>query len=298
MSDDLWKFLGLGIFGMFIIHGSLQPRVRHYVIRQAREGFGESGTLRATVKPRGALGLLANDVWAIDLYGENNVSTGIPFKLYPKGGWKGSIRHLRIHFKNFEMNGMRVAGLEGDIPFAKYDISHAMVRGRLHLRGADPGTATVLLSAENVRDAMQKRFGNLISDATVTLEKDRVLIAGKLLLLGLRQAFRSTNSLVVREGRLELADSAFFLNEKLVPSLTMASMLKQINPVFDVERDLKVTNFFTITGVKVSTEVIRVEGTLRLPIEEPAPKKVEPPRPKPDPFENQEDNEKVGEPDW
>jgi hypothetical protein len=283
---------------MFVIHGSLQPRVRHFVVRQAREGFGESGTLRATVQPRGALGLLANDVWAIDLYGENNRSQGIPFKLYPKGGWKGSIRHLRIHLKNFEMNGMRVAGLEGDIPFAKYDLSHAMVRGRLHLRGAEPGTATVLLSAENVRDAMQRRFGDLISDAAVTLEKDRVLISGKLLLLGLRQAFRSTNSLVVREGRLELAESTFFLNEKPVPALTLSSMLKQINPVFDVDRDLKVRNFFTITGVKVVTDLIRVEGILRVPVEEPVPKKVEPPKPKPDPFEVKENSEKEGEPDW
>lgn len=266
MTDDIWKALGIGIFGLFVVHGSLEPRVRRDAVAQVQESFHNTGTVRASVKARGALGLLANDIYSVDVYGENNKASELPFQLYPRGGWKGSIRHLRVHLKNFELNGLKVAGMEGDIPFVKYDITHALLRDRLHLRGAEQGTATVILSAENIRAFLEKKFGNAVTEAVVAFEANRIVITGKFLLLASRQPFRAVSGLAIKQGRIELVDMEFLLNNRPLPAVSLASILKQMNPVLDVGRDLNMEGIFMLRKVSLLADTVRVEGDLRLPI--------------------------------
>lgn len=285
MSDDLWKALGIGIFGLFVVHGNLEPRVRRDAVEQVQEGFQKTGTVRASVKARGMLGYLANDLYSVDIYGKDNRAKTLPFQVYPRGGWKGSIRHLRVHLENFDLNGVKVSGLEADVPFVKYDITRAMVHGRLHFRGAEPGTATVTLSPENVQGFLVKRFGALVSDAHVVFEQGKVVITGRLLVLASRKPFRSVSGLGIREGKIELVNTEFFLDDKPVPSISLAGIMKQLNPVLDVERDLRMQGVLSLKSVAVTPSGIRVDCDLRLPIHEES-LSVKPVKAKPHPIES------------
>lgn len=141
--DDTLKNVTLGLFGLFALQGGLEARARQDATRQVVNAFHQTGTIQTRVTSRGALGLLVNDLWAVDIFGEHVRANQLPFYVRRRSGWKGSIRYLRLHFTDFTLNGYTVDRFEGSVPFAKYDLGHALWKRHLWLRDAKAGTAFV-----------------------------------------------------------------------------------------------------------------------------------------------------------
>src|SRR5579871_968435 len=141
--DDTLKVVTVSLFALLSLHFSLERRARDDATRQVNQAFHSTGSLHSTVESRGMLGMLANDVWSVDLYSDHQTSDQLPFYLYPRSGWKGHIRHLRLHVTHFTLSGFPVDRLEADIPFVTYDLGHAMYHDRLHIRSSGIGPAEV-----------------------------------------------------------------------------------------------------------------------------------------------------------
>jgi hypothetical protein len=138
----------------------------------------------------------------------------------------------------------------------------------LHLRGAEAGTARVFLSAANLRGFVERKFGALMSEVDVSFLTDRLRIRGQYALLGSPQSFEATAGMTVREGRyVDLSDADFRLDGKPLPRATLTSLLRQINPVLDTERDLRLRDLFTLKTIRIGGKYIQIEGVLRLPVE-------------------------------
>lgn len=265
--DDTIRAVGLGLAALFAIHGSLAQRARHGAEHQTRESFNNTGHVHVQFQPRGVLGLEASDFWAVDVYGDDIKTDRLPFYVYPREGWKGSIRHLRLHFKRFTLAGLPIRAFEADIPFATFDIGHALYKSRLVLRGAGSGPATVAVDAEGLKIFIARKFRNSLNDVTVQFVNKRIIIEGKATLFSSVSSISTTGILVPAEGRyLMLAEPEIRINGVLLTSQSAAVLLKQFNPVLDAEKDLGLGGYFEMEGVEVKADEIVITGHATIPI--------------------------------
>lgn len=264
--DDLFKNLALGFFGLTVLHGGLEERMQHDATRQVREAFQQTGRVRTVAHPRGLFGAYVNDLWAVDIYGDHLRCERLPFYIYRRGGWKGSIRHLRLHLTDFTLAGLTVERFEADVPFVKYDLGHAFYKGRLVFRGAERGEAKVEISAGNLRSFLMNKFKTILSDVEVWVQNRKPYLSGRIRLLGSIFPFTATGTLIVREGRtLELTDALVRLNGSVVDKATTEGILKLVNPVLDLRNDLKMDSFLSLTAVEIGERLLTVRGRVTIP---------------------------------
>jgi hypothetical protein len=266
MNDTL-KGLALGFLALFSIHAALGPRAERGAVEQTREAFRNTGTARARVEPRGLFGLLANDVWAVTIYGEGQKADSLPFAVYPRGGWKGRIRHLRLKFTDFTLNNYTVDAFEADLPFVKYDLGHALYRNRLQFRAAEPGPASVQIGAVNLRNFILKKYKGFFRDLEVWFQNRRVYIDGRVTLLGRTSDFTASGQLAAREERyLDLVAPVVYLDSRLLPPREAEALVKTLNPVLDTVNDLRLNKLFRITEVTIGDRYVIINGQVALPV--------------------------------
>jgi hypothetical protein len=264
--DDTLKIVTVGFFAFLTFHASLERRAARAADSQMHESFHSTGTVRSVVESRGMFGLLANDIWSIDIYSEHQQSDRLPFYIYPKSGWKGSIRHLRLHFSEFSLAGLPIERMEADIPFATYDIGNALYKNRLVLRGAGEGPALVQVSELGLQVFIQRKYPRLMRDVHVEIATGHVTISGKLALFNGFSPFSVTGTLCPRDGRyLDLTDPVVALDGKPLDARAALALLKTINPVLDNDTDLKLGGFFHLSSVDVGQGILSIRGAATVP---------------------------------
>ncbi len=264
--DDFWKILGWSGLGLFVIHSGMKPWAQHNAKRQVRESFF-GGEVRASVQSQGIFGMFTNDVHSVDIIGHSVKVDSLPFELHPKSGWKGRIHHLRLHLRDFQMAGLPVSRMVGEVFDAKYDLGYAFNKRRLFLRSAEPGTASVYLTADNALFFIQRKFKEYLQEGTVSLLNGRVVLSGKYRLFGRYTPFYASGRLRVREGRyIDLVEPTAFMQDSLLPPSLMTKVLEQLNPVVDVASDLHLQGIFTPTSLDIANDVVRVDGKLTVPL--------------------------------
>lgn len=266
--EEFWRNLGLGLFAMSVLQGGLEEKIQRDASDQMRESFPRIGKVRTVTHGRGLLGAYVNDLWSVDIYGEGLQSEKLPFVLHPRKGWKGSIRHLRLHFQDFTLRGLGVDRFEADIPFVKYDLGHAFYRGRLVIRAAEAGKGTVEIGPENLRRFILKKYASTLSDVEVWIQNKKLYLTGKVAIFGSRLPFVATGRLQPREERyVDLVDAQMRINRAPVPAARAASILQQINPVLDSVGDLGLQGFFTLSDVFVGDRFLTIHGRVTIPNE-------------------------------
>ncbi len=264
--DDTLKILTVGFFALLTFHASLERRSARAADRQMQEAFHGTGTVHSAVKPRGVFGLLANDIWSIDIYSAHQESDRLPFYIYPKGGWKGRIRHLRLHFSEFTLAGLPIERLEADIPFATYDLGHTLYKNRLVLRGTGEGPALVAVGERGLQTFISRKYPRLMRDVRVEIAEGGVTISGKLSLFTGLSPFSASGTLVPRAGRyIDLENPTVVIDGKLLDPVAAQNLLKSINPVLDSDQDLKLGGFFRLSRVEVTAGLLSIQGTAKVP---------------------------------
>src|SRR5581483_3041399 len=264
--DDLLKNLTIGLFAFLIVHRGLEDRARHATARQVREAFDNTGSVWEKIEPRGMLGLFASDVWAVDIYGKGIRTERLPFSLYPRPGWKGSIRHLRLHLTDFTLAGLPIDRFEADVPFVTYDIGHALWKDRIVLRDAGTGCAEVRVSAQGLRSFLLRKYETRLSDVLIWQQNRKIYLRGTFSLFAAPLPFVASGRFAPRAGRyIDLIEPTFFLNRAPATPQMTEFILKQINPVLDTERDLGLGGFFTIETVEIGEDGLRIRGQTTIP---------------------------------
>ena len=264
--DDTLKILTVGFFAFLTFHASLERRSARASERQMQESFHSTGTVHSVVESRGMFGLLANDIWSIDIYSAHQKSDRLPFYLYPKRGWKGSIRHLRLHFSEFTLAGLPIDRMEADIPFATYDLGHALYKNRLVLRSTGEGPALVQVGERGLQTFISRKYPRLMQDVRVQIGDGRVTITGKLSLFTGLSPFSVSGTLSPRADRyIDLVDPSVEIDGKPLDATAAQNLLKTINPVLDSELDLKLGGFFRLSRVEITPGALSIHGTATVP---------------------------------
>ncbi len=265
--DDITRALTYGLLAFLTIHGSLEQRAKHGAERQISESFQHTGTVRAVLQPRGLFGLEASRFWSVDVYGVDLKSDQLPFYVYPRSGWKGSIRHLRLHLKRFTLKGLPIRSFEADIPSATFDISYALSKSQLVLRGTGEGTSTVKVDGDGLKAFIRKKFADKLLDVNVEFPNHRVRIEGKITIFSGATPFSATGTLVPRAGRfLDMANPEMFLNGIPMTPSGVQNLLKQINPVLDTDADLGLGGYFVMEKVEIGDDEIIITGRASIPV--------------------------------
>jgi len=265
--DDTLKTVIFGFLGMIVFHASLEKRAQHDAARQVSASFQNTGSIRAVTEPRGMFGALANHFYAVDIYGTGQSAEHLPFLAFPREGWKGHIRHLRLHFDNLTLKGLPVSRFEADIPNVTYDLGQALYKDRLVIRGAGAGSATVTIGAGGLRTFILKKYGRSLREIQVSFRDHKVVISGKILLFGAQSPFVAVGELVDRDGRyVDLTRTSVDLNGQPLSPEVAANMLKQINPVLDIAADLDLAEYLKISHVSIGASDITVFGQASIPV--------------------------------
>ena len=231
------------------------------------DSFNHTGTIRTRVESRGVFGVFGNKLYSVDIFGDRLVSEKLPFFAQPRSGWKGSIRHLRLHLTNITLKGLPVLRFEADIPDVTYDIGQATYKDWLVIRGAGVGPASVMIAPIGLETFVSSKYSKLMSGVKVVFLSDSVGISGNLGLFGKPSPFSATGRLATRAGRyLDLIDPQMMMNGKpLSPAMTN-SILKQINPVLDIDADLGLGGYFTLSSLEYASDALTVRGIAGIPL--------------------------------
>ena len=265
--DDTLKTVIFGFLGMIVFHAGLEKRAKDDAARQVREEFHNTGIVRSSVESRGMFGAIGNRMFAVDIYGSGQSTETLPFASFPKSGWKGHIRHMRLHFDHLTLKGLPVERFDADIPNVSYDLGHALYKDRLLVRGAGEGPASVQIGADGLRLFIQKKYSRTLTDVHVSFIENKVAISGKLLLFGAQSPFLATGDLVPRDGRyVDLMNPIVEMNGKPLAPAFVANVLKQINPVLDIAVDLGLSGYLTLNSVSIGHDSVTVHGLATIPV--------------------------------
>ena len=264
--DDTLKSAIFGLLGLIVIHGSLERRVHHDAARQINEAFDGTGKIETRVTTSGMFGILSNRIYAVDVFGEGMATSRLPFTVIPRSGWKGNIRHLRLHLRRFQLNGVAVDRFEADIPNVSYDLGHALYKDRLVMRSAGHGPAVVTIGPESLRKFVLKKYSGVLDDVAVSFPDKQVSISGSLLLFARPTPFSAIGRLRISNGRyIELVEPVVQLNGRPMLPGMMQLTLSRINPVLDVDVDLGLRGYFRMESVRFGDNEIEVSGEAGIP---------------------------------
>ena len=235
------------------------------------DSFNHTGTIRTRVESRGVFGVFGNKLYSVDIFGEGLVSEKLPFYAQPRSGWKGSIRHLRLHLSNITLKGLPVRQFEADIPDVTYDIGQATYKDWLVIRGAGVGPAFVKIAPVGLEKFVSAKYSKLLSEVKVVFLTESVGISGNLTLFGKLSPFSAKGRLTTRAGRyLDLVEPQMTMNGKPLSTPMTLSILKQINPVLDIESDLGLGSYFTLSNLEYALDALTVHGIAGIPKREPS----------------------------
>lgn len=267
--DDWLKGLAFGFFGLLVIHGSLEGRARHDARRQVRAAFGEAGQIDVRVAPKGMFGLYAGQISSVDVFGRGIQTDRLPFALVPKSGTFGTLGHLRLHLREFQLIGLPIRRFDVDVPKIEFDLSHAWFNRKFVLRRSGTGTASVEVDAEGLRAFLLRKYHAVLGDVRVSFPSSRLQLNGRASLFGINAPFSATANLVIRDGRyVDFAQPSFSVNNAPASESVQALLLARFNPILDIEDDLGLRGFFVIKTIQIGADSLTLSGSITIPVGE------------------------------
>ena len=264
--DDTLQNIFFGLCSFLVVRGTFEGRARHGAERQVREAFHETGTVDARVKERGLFGYYVNDLYSVDISGHGMTVSDLPFRVARRGGWKGSIKHLRLDLRDFTLNGLPVHRLTADIPDSTYDLGWAFYRSRLQLRSAGVGPASVAVGADGLVSYINQKYDSTLSDVICVFGFEKITLSGIIRLFGVSTPFTAMGTLKPRESRfVDLTSPTVTLGGKRLKPQDARIILSTVNPLLDLEKDFGLRGFFLLDTISVGDRFLTLRGRMTIP---------------------------------
>ena len=218
------------------------------------------------MKERGLFGYYANDLYSVDISGRGMTATDLPFRVAARGGWKGSIKHLRLDLRDFTLNGLPVRRLTADIPDSTYDLGWAFYRSRLQLRSVGTGPASVEVGSDALLIYLNRKYSSSLSDVNLRFHNEKIALSGIIRLFGIETEFTATGTLSPRDSRfVDLTSPVVTLGGKELNAKDAGIILDTVNPLLDLENDFGLRGFFLLDGISVGDRTLTLRGRMTVP---------------------------------
>jgi hypothetical protein len=262
LTPILLGLLGLGLFG------AANSEVRRFERAASRDfagmlqGEGKRVEVRAKVGPEGLFG----DVHAVDIHADHFAIDGLPLFTEPDRSTKGHVRSLRLDLEDFVLAGLSVRRLRAEIPDCRFDFSLALRRRQMRISRSGVGTGEVEIAEKDLERYVLFKHPE-IKRCELRIDRDKILVDGHVQSLLVNSDFFLVARLEASEGsKLVLAYPRLLLNGQPASEAMRDVLLKALNPVIDLDRDLKLYGAVQVQRLVLRDGTLRATGLVKLPV--------------------------------
>jgi hypothetical protein len=252
-------FGGVLYFGKIEVAGFEKAAAADLVTRLA--GDDVRVQVQAKIGPEAIWG----DVARVSIEASGFEADGLPLYTEPKRSRRGVIRNLDIRLSDFRIRGLRIESLSATIPDNRFDFSLALRKRQMRLTRSGEGTGEVVVSEADLADFILLKY-KFIDHCTVQIENDKIYVDGS----GDFGLFKSGFSVVAKlepldGSKLMLTFARISFDGMLVDDARRDLMIKAINPVVDLDRDLELHGALYVEKLILEDGRMKAIGRARIP---------------------------------
>lgn len=253
--------VGSGLFFADQEKGRFERRAASDILAQMVDGVGE---VRVEVEPT-LLGGLTGELHSAKISGKGFGLDQLPLFLEPERSKSGKIGTLRLSLRDFKLRKLRVAELEASIPGCRYDFGLAKSKSQIRVSQTGDGDGYVKLLEADLAEYLVAKFRE-IKSCKVKLHGDTVWVEGYGEFLIVNSNFAVIGGVKVVDGtKLMLDEPSIYFDWQRADPVATQGLLKILNPIVDLEKDLGLANAVTVERVKMKNGVLTAWGKTRIP---------------------------------
>jgi len=177
----------------------------------------------------------------------------------------GELDELTLRLERFRLAGLDVERLDAVIPDCRYDLGLALRHRQIRLQSSGVGIGSVTVSQDALGPWITSRFRE-IKSATVRLDRHHVEVTGEAEFLVAKARFRVIAELGIESSnRIVLSNARIWMDDRPAEPLARAALLDLLNPVVDLNRDLKLFDAIRMTELRIGRGRLTALGTVRIP---------------------------------
>lgn len=189
----------------------------------------------------------------------------LPLFAEPEREGLGELDELTLRLERFRLAGLLVERLDAVIPDCRYDLGLALRSRQIRLQHSGEGTGSVTVNQAALGPWITSRFRE-IKSAQVTLDRHHVEVSGDAEFLVAKARYRVIAQLgIVGGSRIELVNARIWMDDRPADPLARAALLDVLNPVVDLDRDLRLFGAITMTDLRITRGRLTASGTVRIP---------------------------------
>lgn len=263
MGDEL-KDAAIVVFSLAMLTGLARHRGEHAITWDLSRTL-KGGHIETSIQPRGLLGILAGESSVTTIKGRGFTADDLPFRLTPGGGVRARVNRLRLDFRDFTLRRLPFRRLSAEIPGVSLDAKSALFNDRIVIRRAGEGTAVAEVDAAGLRAFLARKFPQF-RDVDVSLAPGVVHLSATVSLLGTSSRVEAVGRLAPRDGRhVDVSDAAMKINGKEAAPGFVQTVLRNLNPIVDADKDLGLGAYVFVTDVEVGEGIVTLRGQAHLP---------------------------------
>jgi hypothetical protein len=258
----------LGLFGALYYLG--HSEVRHFENIAAKDIrskiHGEHAKVSVKVELNGIIGGPLGDLRKATIRASDFETEGVPLFTEPELSKKGLIRDFHIELREFVLSGLRVQELLSDIPDCHFDYGLAVSKKKIRLSASGVGHGEVVIREKDLEAYILRKFKE-IKKVSVRVTRGRVLVEGYGEFLIIKTNFLVDAKLIAVDGtKLMLDEATILFDGKPADELAKKTLLDVLNPVVDLNKDLKLYDAVRVEKIVLQDGVIRASGATKIPV--------------------------------
>lgn len=264
--DDTLRNIGIGLGLFAVLHFGLESGARAAAAHSVRRALGSQGYVSVSLRPAEPFGVESGGFRSLRVRGRGLDVGGVPFSVFPGGGWNGRIDRLHVYLTDSQFAGLPVRWLSVDVPDVCFSEPAAIFGGRLRLTRAGVGTLTANISAHGLEQFIAGKYGRLLSHVQVSFQVPEVSVWGTAALSSGPSPVLARGTLSVRDGRyVDLTNAVVVLDGRVAPPGLTALLVGQVNPVLDVVNDLHLDSTIVLTGTHIRPDSLELDAAIHVP---------------------------------
>jgi hypothetical protein len=264
MSPMVWALAGLGLlFGFGAREVKRFEDLAAKDIAATLEGPEKQVKVRSELN--GFVGGALGDLRRVTISARNFSTPALPLFVEPELSAKGKVRELKIVLEEFELAGLRVERLEAAIPDCRFDYDLALRKKKIRLSRSGVGEGRVRLREKDVESFLLEKLRE-IKRVELRLDRERAFVKGYGEFLVVHTEFEVIARLAPLEGnKIVLAEAKVFFGEHPADEEVKGLILDTLNPVVDLDEDLKLYGAVTLEGLSLQNGILEAWGRTRIP---------------------------------
>ncbi len=190
---------------------------------------------------------------------------GLPLFTEPQLSRSGRIDELVISLSHFTLGKLAIESLDSSIPNCRYDFGLAAGKGKIRLSESGAGSGSVVVTAPALEAFILHKYKE-IKTVQVEIAGGKVHVSGYGEFLIISTHFDVVASLSAPNGtQLLLTNAAITFDGKPADELSRKALLDTLNPVVDLNKDLKLYDAIHVSDITLERGLLRASGPTRIP---------------------------------